>query len=159
MKRSETRSAVSHWFGTLTFLLLFASNFVRPTKAKLIERILTLFRFQKFVVSLRFLRFASKRDEINVFLLCFASKRNEINVFSLLFTILGIDLKTYNASLHIFLRFFKNCPRISLYPFSFLRFRFFFVLFLFNFIFVLLQMRKQTKKLFSHRSEKNFATV
>jgi hypothetical protein len=36
------------------FSLLFASNFSLPIKAKLIERIFALFRFQKFFVSLRF---------------------------------------------------------------------------------------------------------
>ncbi len=57
-KRSETRS-VSHAFRTLTWKkkkcsLLFASNFLLPTKAKLIQRIFALFCFQKLFVSLRF---------------------------------------------------------------------------------------------------------
>ncbi len=51
---------------------------------------------------------------------------------SLLFTILGRDMKKLKTSLNIFLRFFTNCPRISLYPFSLWSFRFF--LFCFRFI-------------------------
>jgi hypothetical protein len=77
-------------------LLLFASNFSLPTKAKLIQRIFALFRFRKFFFSLRFasdfsFRFKAKQNKH--FLLCFALKRNEINVFSLLFTSPGIGLK------------------------------------------------------------------
>ncbi len=125
-KRNEIRFAcVSHADVKFFFSLLFASNFLLPIKAKLIERIFALFRFQKLYVLLLG----------NVFLLCFASKRNKINVFSLLFTILGNNMKKSKTSLNIFLRFFTNCPRISLYPFLLWCFRFFFVLFSLHFIF------------------------
>ncbi len=84
----------------------------------------------------RFFRFASKRNEINVFSLCFALKRNELNIFfSLPFTSLGVDLKNWKADLNIFLHFYTDCPRISLYPFSLWSFLFFFV-FLLHFIFI-----------------------
>jgi hypothetical protein len=54
------------------FSLHFASNFSLPTKAKLIERIFALFRFQTFFVSLPIFSY-----EINVFfaLFCFEAKR------------------------------------------------------------------------------------
>jgi hypothetical protein len=71
--QSETRS-VSHAHVKMFFFSLhFASNFSLPTKAKLIERIFALFRFQNFFASFRFrsFRFASMRNEINVFSLCF----------------------------------------------------------------------------------------
>ncbi len=80
-------------------------------------------------------RFASKRNEINVFSISFTSKQNKINFFWLLFTSLGIDLTNWRTDLNIFLWFFTNCPRISLYPFSLWSFRFFFV-FLLHFIFI-----------------------
>ncbi len=98
----------------------------------------------------RFFRFAPKRNEINVFSLCFTSKRNELNIFSSLpFTSLGVDLKNWKTDRNIFLRFFTDCPKISLYPFSLWSFRFFFVFFAsFNF-----------HTLFMHRSEKKFASV
>ncbi len=77
-KQSETRS-VSNGHAKKCFMLLFASNFSLLTKAKLKQRFITLLRFQKFVVSFhfasKFVRFASKRNKINVF--CFVSLQSK----------------------------------------------------------------------------------
>ncbi len=88
------------------FSLHFASNFSLPTKAKSIHRFFALFRFE--------------------------AKRTKH--FFDLFTSLGIDLKNWKTGLNIFLRFFTDCHRISLYPFWFWSIRFFFV-FSLHFIF------------------------
>jgi hypothetical protein len=79
-KRNEIRFAcVSHAHvkkkNFRFFSLHFASNFSLPIKAKLIERIFALFRFQNFfrfaLFRFRSFRFASMRNKINVFSLCF----------------------------------------------------------------------------------------
>ncbi len=74
------RSREKNKFCFRFFSLFFASNFSLSTKAKLIVLFLLCFAYKNF--SFRFRSFR------------FASKRNEINVFSLLFTILGIDIKS-----------------------------------------------------------------
>jgi hypothetical protein len=52
--QSETRSVLHGHVKNKIFLLLFTSNFSLLTKAKLIEHIFALFRFQNFFVSLHF---------------------------------------------------------------------------------------------------------
>ncbi len=106
--QSETRS-VSHAFRTLPqfffFFAAFSYKFLLPTKAKLIQRIS--------------LCFASK-----IFSFRFEAIRNKHFFASFSFTRYSIEkLKT---NLNIFLRFFTDGPRISLYPFSLWSFCFFF---------------------------------
>jgi hypothetical protein len=122
-------SSVQHKYNT--FLLLhnfrFASNF--------------------------FFRFKTKRNKR--FSLCFASKRNEINVFSLLFMLLGMDLENWKTDLNIFLSFFTNCPRISLYPFSLWSFCFF-TLFSLTFHFFRIRCENKRKSTFFASKRKKF---
>ncbi len=89
--------------------------------------------------SLRFLKRFSR---------CFTSKRNEINIFFASFHFTRYRFEKLKDHLKIFLRFFTDCPRNSLYPFSHWSFHFFFVLFSLNFIIVSLQMQKLTKNTF-----------
>jgi hypothetical protein len=84
------------------FSLLFASNFSLPTKAKLIEHIFALFRFQIFLFRYRSFRFASKRNEINIFLL-----------FSLNFIFVSLQMRK-QAKKHFFRIEAKNFASILL---------------------------------------------
>jgi hypothetical protein len=146
------------------------------TKAKLKERIFALFRFQKFFVSLLFryvfasfhFRFGldAKTSEKTLFShrsekkFRFNSLRSEIDgSLSLPFRFISLRSKN-NGSFSLPFRF------ISLRSENDGSFSLFFVLFSLRSIFVLLQIStfridvKQAKKaLFSHRSEKNFASV
>ncbi len=158
-------------------------------------------------VSLHFEFFASNQSEINtpyfrfvslpkIFPFAsfrcrffrFASKRNEINIFFASFHFTRYRLDKLKDRPYIYLRFFTDCPRISLYPFSLRSFRFFFVFSLryifihflsieakkisLPFRFILLRSENEAvsllfridakqaiKSLFSHRSEINFASV
>ncbi len=148
MRFARSREKNKFFFASFHFKF-FASNQSEINKSyfRFVSRP-KFFRFASF--RFWFFCFASKRNEINVFSLCFALKRNELNIFfSLPFTSLGVDLKNWKTDLNIFLRFFTDCPRISLYPFLLWSFRFFFVFFAsFHF-----------HTLFSHQSEKNFGSV
>ncbi len=85
---SKRNEAKRDPFRTLTwkkfiFLLLFASNFSLPTKAKLIERIFALFRFQNLFVSLP------------IFSFLFKVKRNKcfFALFSLNFIFVSLQMR------------------------------------------------------------------
>ncbi len=75
--------------------------------------------FFRLISLLKIFRFASKRNEINVFSLCFALKRYEKNVFSLLFTSLRMDLKTKKTTLTFFFVPSQIVPEFHLILFRF----------------------------------------